>query len=212
MNCHQNNIAALLSNQTARRLSREERRRKARCLRIILTYLCFLALLSLLLFRLIVPVTADTAKQEPPPESTETAFTDDGRLPGDDIPATEVCWIDPEQAENELIEAALLAKSHKLERVTVTHYCTCETCCGWSTGITASGRKATPGVSIGVDPSVIPLGADVLIDYGDGELHYMRADDTGSGVKGNHIDVCVSDHQTAIDLGVRTASAYWYKE
>jgi len=208
VNCHQKNIAALLSNQTARRLSREERRRKARRRRIILTYLCFLALLALLLFRLIVPVTADTAQQEPPPETLKTAFTD-GRLPGDDIPATTVCYIGAEAAENELIEAALLAKSHKLERVTVTHYCTCETCCGWSTGITASGRKATPGVSVGVDPSVIPIGSDVLLDYGDGELHYMRADDTGSAIKGKHIDVCVESHDEAIQAGVKTATVWW---
>lgn len=208
MNCHQKNIAALLKNQTDRRLSREERRRKARKLRILLTYLCFLSLTALLLFRLIVPVTADTAGRETPPEATETAITD-GRLPGDDVPATTVCYLDPEEAENELIEAALLAKAHKLERVTVTHYCTCERCCGWSTGIAASGRMATPGVSIGVDPSVIPLGADVLIDYGDGELHYMRADDTGNCVKGNHIDVCVDSHEEAVQAGVKTATVWW---
>jgi 3D (Asp-Asp-Asp) domain-containing protein len=67
-------------------------------------------------------------------------------------------------------------------------------------------------VSVAVDPSVIPLGADVLIDYGDGDLQYMRADDTGKGVKGNHIDVCVADHETAINAGVRTATVYWVKE
>lgn len=208
MNCHQKNIAALLSNQTARRLSREERRRKARRHRIILTYLCFLALLALLLFRLIVPATADTAGRETPPEATETAITD-GRLPGDDVQATTVCYMEQEETENELIEAALLAKSHKLERVTVTHYCTCSKCCGWSTGITASGRKATPGVSVGVDTSIIPLDADVLVDYGDGVLHYMRADDTGSAIKGKHIDVCVESHEEAIQAGVKTATVWW---
>lgn len=208
MDKHQKNIAAMLSNQTARRLTREERRRKAQRLRILLTYLCFLALLALMLHRLAVPVTADTTERETPPETSETAFTDDGRLPGDDTPATEVCYIDPEEAENELIEAALLEKAHKLDNVTVTHYCTCERCCGWSTGITASGRMATPGVSVGVDPDVIPLGSDVLVDYGDGELHYYRADDTGSGVSGAHIDLCVASHEEAVQKGVRTATAY----
>lgn len=209
MDKHQKNIAALLSNQTSRRLSREERRRKAQWLRILLTYLCFLALLALMLYRLAVPVTADTAAQENLPETTKTAFTDGGRLPGDDTTATEVCYIDPEEAENELIELALLEKAHKLENVTVTHYCTCSTCCGWSTGITASGRKATPGVSVGVDTSIIPLGSDVLVDYGDGEIHYYRADDTGSAIRGKHIDVCCTDHEEAVQAGVKTATVWW---
>ena len=47
------------------------------------------------------------------------------------------------------------------------------------------------------------------MDYGDGELHYYRADDTGSGVGGNHIDLCVGSHQEALDLGVRVADVYW---
>lgn len=209
MDKHQKNIAALLSNQTARRLTREERRRKSQQLRILLTYLCFLALLAMMLCRLAVPVTADATSLEIAPETSETAFTDDGRLPGDDTPATEVCYIGPEEAENELIEAALLEKANKLENVTVTHYCTCSKCCGWSTGITASGRKATPGVSVGVDTSIIPLDADVLVDYGDGVLHYMRADDTGSAIKGKHIDVCVESHEEAIQAGVKTATVWW---
>ena len=53
-------------------------------------------------------------------------------------------------------------------------------------------------------------GSTLTMDIGDGrgEQRY-RADDTGSGVKGNHIDVCVGDHQTAEELGRRTASVVW---
>lgn len=114
-------------------------------------------------------------------------------------------------------EAALLARAEKIENVKVTHYCICETCCGKAPedpayGITASGLRATTGVSVGVDPSVIPLGADVLVDYGDGTgLHYYRADDTGSGVTGAHIDLCVSSHREAEELGIRRATVYWTK-
>ena len=77
-------------------------------------------------------------------------------------------------------------------------------------GITASGRRATPYVSVAVDPSVIQLGADVLVDYGDGEIYYYRADDTGP--KGNHIDLCVSSHEEALRLGVQTATVYWVED
>lgn len=119
---------------------------------------------------------------------------------------------EPEEAENERIEAALLARAHAIEDVTVTHYDCCVECCGKDDGITASGVLATPGVTVAVDPSVIPLGSDVLVDYGDGEIHYYRADDTGGAVKGNHIDLCVATHEEALQLGRQTATVYWCEE
>lgn len=117
-----------------------------------------------------------------------------------------------EDFENENIEAALLARAHVIEDVTVTHYDCCVECCGKDDGITASGVLATPGVTVAVDPSVIPLGSDVLVDYGDGEIHYYRADDTGGSVKGNHIDLCVATHEEALQLGRQTATVYWCEE
>lgn len=114
-----------------------------------------------------------------------------------------------EDFENEKLEAALLEKANVIEGVTVTHYDCCLLCCGKTDGITASGAKATPGVTVAVDPSLIPLGSDVLVDYGDGEIHYYKADDTGGGVKGSHIDLCVSSHEEALQLGRRTATVYW---
>ena len=82
-------------------------------------------------------------------------------------------------------------------------------CCGKDDGITASGVQATPGVTVAVDPDVIPLGSDVLVKYGDGEIHYYRADDIGGSVKGNHIDLCVCSHEEALRMGRRTATVYW---
>lgn len=119
----------------------------------------------------------------------------------------------PETNENELIEQALMENAIKLENATVSHYCICQKCCGKTPdnpgyGITASGRKATPYVSVAVDPDVIPLGSDVLVDYGDGEIKYYRADDTGGAVKGDHIDLCVGGHQEALHLGIRTATVW----
>ena len=116
---------------------------------------------------------------------------------------------EPEEAENERIEAALLARANVIEDCEVTHYDCCVQCCGKDDGITASGRKATPGVTVAVDPNVIPLGSDVMVDYGDGEIHYYRADDVGGSVKGNHIDLCVGSHEEALHLGRRTATVYW---
>ena len=107
-----------------------------------------------------------------------------------------------------------LAKLKQIENATVTAYCICEKCCGKDEshpayGITASGREAEPYLSVAVDPFLIPLGSTVYLDYGDGELLQFRADDTGSGVAGAHIDVCHPDHQTALDHGVQTAQVWW---
>lgn len=153
-----------------------------------------LAMASVALLALVIRAGADSLPEDKPPAQAETVA---------------VAPEPVEEPENELIEAALLASAHRLDDVTVTHYDCCVDCCGKADGITASGVRATPGVTVAVDPAAIPLGADVLVDYGDGEICYYRADDTGSGVVGNHIDLCVADHQTAVQLGRRTATVWW---
>ena len=176
-------------------MTREERRRMQRRTMQLLTGLCFLALAALVL---LAALTTPVESSEPPFLITEPA-----------LPEPEPVQ---EDFENEKIEAALLARAHKIENVTVSHYDICRRCCGNTRGITASGRKATPYVTVAVDPAMIPLGADVLVDYGDGVICYYRADDTGSGVAGGHIDLCVGSHREALQLGLRTATVYWIEE
>lgn len=106
-------------------------------------------------------------------------------------------------------EAQRLPWASKIEDCVITYYDVCAECCGKTDGITASGARAAPYETCAVDPSVIPLGSSVIIDYGDGEIHYYQAEDVGSGVKGKHIDVCVSSHEEAIRLGRREATVYW---
>lgn len=186
--------------------TREERRARQRECMVRITFVCMLLLAFLaVLAALITPVDADT-------QIYKKHVREDGRLPGDDVPATARCFMteeEVERAENEMIEAALLARATRIDNVTVTHYDCCVECCGKTDGITAGGVRATPGVTVAVDPSVIPLGADVLVDYGDGDIKYYRADDVGGAVKGNHIDLCVSNHQEAIELGRKTATVWW---
>lgn len=114
----------------------------------------------------------------------------------------------------EVDEVIDLTKMKQIENATLTHYCVCKKCCGKDEshpayGITASGRKAEPYVSVAVDPILIPLGSKVYIDYGDGEIHEYRADDTGSAIAGAKIDLCVSEHQEALELGVKTVRVWW---
>ena len=60
---------------------------------------------------LVTPVNADAVPIAEPQE-------DDGRIPGDDVPATERCYMTDEEVqedfENYYIEQALLAKANKI--------------------------------------------------------------------------------------------------
>lgn len=181
--------AAERTRQAHRRASEAQRTARAWKLNAILTLI-----LAALIAAVALVISAKATTTEPATPSAVISPLDNGRLPGDDTPAQEPLRLD---------------QAHVLEDVTITHYDVCSKCCGKTDGITASGRRATPYVSVAVDPSVIPLGADVLVDYGDGEIHYYRADDTGSGVDGRHIDLCVGSHDEALRMGVKTATVYW---
>lgn len=195
-----------------KKLTREERRKRSQRRLQLITYLLFL----FLLLAWLLSYTAMTVAAELPAMYKPEAATEDGSLPGDDTPATTRCYLTEEEIEeneNELIEAALLARSHKLEDVTITFYC-CEErphICGTGTGITASGRRVTPYVSCAVDSDVIPLGSTIMVEY-NGEMVYLRADDTGPAVKGDHIDIAVPTHDFALSLGVQTADIWWCEE
>lgn len=82
-----------------------------------------------------------------------------------------------------------------------TAYCICYKCCGKTPqhpayGITASGKRATPGRTVAVDPNVIPLGSTVIVNG----TEYI-AEDTGKAIKGNRVDICFASHEEALQFG-----------
>lgn len=95
----------------------------------------------------------------------------------------------------------------------LTAYCSCKRCCGfWANGrpldengndvvIGASGERLYQGVSIAVDPAVIPYDSKVYI----GGKEYI-AHDCGGAIRGNRIDVYFDNHEDALDFGVRYAN------
>ena len=89
----------------------------------------------------------------------------------------------------------------------ITAYCT-GTCCSSGTGITASGTVATVGRTIGVDPNVITLGSTVKIVFEDGTEHIYKAEDTGSAIQGNIIDLLLESHESALQFGRQTCRVY----
>ncbi|KEO81687.1 hypothetical protein EL26_19645 [Tumebacillus flagellatus] len=75
-------------------------------------------------------------------------------------------------------------------------------------GITASGSAAKEGLTVAVDPELIPLHSLVYIS-GIGPRY---AEDTGGAVKGPHIDVFFNDDQMAREFGVKQANVYIIEE
>ena len=159
------------------------------------------------LFMVVSVLTGMTAKADSSPQ-------DDGRLPGDDVPATERCYMTDEEVqesfENENIQNALLAKANKIEDCTVTWYT--EATCGKTPdnpayGITASGLPVVEHLTVAVDRSVIPLYSDVFVQYADGTIEQLWATDTG--VNGNHIDIYTPDYDYAIQMGRQKLTVWW---
>lgn len=85
--------------------------------------------------------------------------------------------------------------SSYLGKYKLTYYCSCSKCCGKSNGITASGKKAQEGITVASNS--IPLGTKISIDG-----HVYEVQDRG-GMASNVIDVFVSSHQKALNLGVK---------
>ncbi len=90
--------------------------------------------------------------------------------------------------------------------VMATGYCSCNKC-----NYPYGGQPSYLGYPLGrgiiaVDPRVIPMGSKLYVEgYGSG-----IAADQGNAIKGSHIDLCFSNHQEALDWGVRTVSVTVY--
>lgn len=112
-----------------------------------------------------------------------------------------------EQLEN--IENGLV----DLGEFTLTAYCSCFECCKeWALSrpldsngnvivYGSTGQILKEGTSIAVDPTVIPYGTNVYIDG----KEYI-AQDCGSSIKGNRIDVYFENHLAAKSFGVKEAN------
>ncbi|HEY8392970.1 MAG TPA: G5 domain-containing protein [Capillibacterium sp.] len=76
--------------------------------------------------------------------------------------------------------------------------------CGiYADGYTYTGKKATYGIAA-VDPKVIPLGTKLYIEgYG-----FAAAEDIGSAIKGNRIDVCYDTLREALLWGRKKVKVY----
>lgn len=189
---------------------------------ISLVIVLVLAVLDLLVIGVVRAASASTETTEASAQNVQSAplsvdfsyFQND--IEAKRVPMTrelecEIVLLDayPETGRNDLDE--LRGFDGVLRECTVTYYC-CEKrphICGGGTGKTATGTDVTAGRSAAVDPNVIPLGAEIFVDYGDGVLHSYIAEDTGSAVLGGHIDLAVQTHEEALELGTAVATVWW---
>lgn len=65
--------------------------------------------------------------------------------------------------------------------------------------VTSSGAKVMDGLTIAVDPKIIPIGSRVYIEG----VGYRVAQDIGSAIQGKRIDLFMSDLQEARKFGVQ---------
>lgn len=96
--------------------------------------------------------------------------------------------------------------------VEVTAYCGCAQCCGVSTGITASGARATAGRTIAAW-SGLPFGTKVyfpaLAGNSNGGVYVVE--DRGGAITSGRIDIYFDSHSAALAFGRRTMEAYILK-
>jgi 3D (Asp-Asp-Asp) domain-containing protein len=77
--------------------------------------------------------------------------------------------------------------------------------CGEGHGITSSGAKVQPGVTVAADISILPYGTVVYIE----NVGLRVVQDTGSAVKGNKLDVCVNTHEEALSWSGYGSRRVW---
>lgn len=117
--------------------------------------------------------------------------------------------------ENEPIQEPIIEQPKRISlgEFKLTAYCSCRKCCGfWANGrpldengndvvIGANGERLCQGVSVAVDPAIIPYDSKVYIDGKEYIAH-----DCGGAIKGNRIDVYFDNHEDALDFGVKYAN------
>ncbi len=95
-------------------------------------------------------------------------------------------------------------KYSKKLTVQATAYWTHDPVDASGTGIAYDGTPAVPYKTIAVDPKVIPLQSQVYIPG----IGQVRANDTGSAIKGKIIDIAMDSRKAAWNWGRRTIEVY----
>ena len=100
-------------------------------------------------------------------------------------------------------QAPVVAVHPKWVAMTATWYDGEEGINGTGFGITKSGARVKTGVTIAVDPKVIPLGTWVEVKFSNGTSHRYQAQDVGGNINGSHIDIYDPSRTHCLENGVQ---------
>lgn len=164
-------------------------------------WLTLAAWAALIVYLMIVPVKSSEMVVQP-----EKTTVEDMKLQA----VLAISDVNAEAQEPVTYEDWFRVNANVISDCTITHYCVEKRAhiCGEGHGMTYTGVPVTPYWSCAVDPSVIPYGSEVMVDYGD-RVEFYKAQDTGDWIKGNHIDLAVETHTEAEQLGTKTATVYF---
>jgi 3D (Asp-Asp-Asp) domain-containing protein len=176
----------------------------------------FTVLMGLIFTLLVIPTKDDEVHIELPPVETEVVSEPEKSTIHFEVELIELVEDEVEEVP-EVIEP--IETKTSLGTFVLTAYCSCPQCCneyalnrpldenGNQIVYTASGAVAQQGVTIAVDPTVLPYGTKVEIDG-----HTYIAHDTGGAINGNRIDVYFADHNEAWNFGKQEAEVFLVKE
>jgi 3D (Asp-Asp-Asp) domain-containing protein len=89
--------------------------------------------------------------------------------------------------------------------VVATGYCPCPECCGANSpaagggGLTASGKRPHPGVTVAADWALFPAGTRLCIQ----DIGQREVQDRGEDIVGPRIDIFFRSHAEAVGFGRR---------
>ena len=91
-------------------------------------------------------------------------------------------------------------------------YCSCVSCCGKSTGITASGARASEWYTIAAG-SCYPIGTVIYIPYFKDKPNggWFVVQDRGGAISSDRIDIYMGSHSQALQFGRRNLTCYVYE-
>lgn len=117
-----------------------------------------------------------------------------------------------ENHEELLVNSPKIKDNRDYRNFEVSYYCACSKCCDVETGVTASGAKAVEGVTVAL-PKDVPFGSKVYIENV-GEFTcqdrggYIKNTYGDNGIELTRVDVFVSDHDRALELGRHVEKGY----
>lgn len=146
-------------------------------------------------------ITEDEKTAEVLDEGEDVVLDDssDG-LPADVSVGTEgASEIKAQESEEVSAEPAPITQTFEA----TAYVATCQGCIGITkTGVDVRNTQFYEGNRvIAVDPNVIPLGSTVEVTYADGTSFVGTAQDVGSAIQGNRIDILVASEGEALGFG-----------